>query len=119
MQNPANGNARFEDDQLNSIDPLLFAAVNELKPGDFTRPVASKDERGKSSFKIYLLKTRTQPHKANLKDDYQRLQDAAIATKKQKTAALWVKKHLKDIYVKVDEDYKNCLFKYDWIKKLN
>ena len=119
MQNPAAGNSKFEDDQLNAIDPMLFAAINELKPGEFTKPVASKDERGRSSFKIYMLKSRTAPHKANMKDDYQRLQEAAIATKKQKMMGDWVKKHLTDIYVKIDADYKNCPYKYAWIKKEN
>ena len=119
MQNQATGNSKFEDDQLNSIDPLLFSAVNELKPGEFTKPVAAKDERGRTSFKIYMLKSRTAPHQANMKDDYQRLQEASIATKKQNQVSDWVKKHLKDIYVKIDDDYKNCPYKYAWIKKLN
>lgn len=119
MQNPATGNSRFEEDQLNSIDPLLLSAINDLEPGQFTKPLAGKDERGRNSYKIYFLKSRTAPHKANMKDDYQRLQDAALAEKKQKIVKDWIKKHSTDLYVKIDEDYKNCKFENAWIKATN
>ncbi|MBX7182760.1 MAG: peptidylprolyl isomerase [Bacteroidia bacterium] len=119
LQNPSSGNSKFEEDQLNTIDPLLLSAINELEPGQFTKPIASKDERGRNSYKIYYLKSRTAPHVANMRDDYQRLQEAALSEKKQKLIREWIKKHSQDLYVKIDPDYKNCVFDNNWIKETN
>lgn len=119
MQNPTNGTHRFEEDQLNTLDPMLFSAINNLKPGECTKPLSSKDERGRTVFKLYKLKSQTEPHKANLKDDYQRLQEAALFFKKQNKVGDWVQKNVKNVFIKIDSEFSKCPYRYKWLNQSN
>jgi peptidyl-prolyl cis-trans isomerase SurA len=68
----------------------------------------------KQSFRIIYLKARSEPHKANLKDDYQRMQSMAQVHKQKSTVDAWVNKKLRSIYVRIDDDYKSCTFRHNW-----
>lgn len=115
VANPYTGSPKFEASQL---DPTTFYAVNRLKTGDVSTPIETKDEKEKAVYKIVKLKSKTQPHKANLKDDYQRIQELAISGKKQKALEEWILQKQKSTYVHIDDSYKFCEFKYgNWIQK--
>ena len=112
MINQASGNARFEASQ---IDAKIFFIVDKLKPGDISAPVLTSD-RGKQDYRIYYLKSRTNPHKANLDDDYARIQQLALERKKQEAMDTWVDQKLASTYVAIMEDYRGCAFQRKWIK---
>jgi peptidyl-prolyl cis-trans isomerase SurA len=68
----------------------------------------------KEGVRIIRLTHRTQPHKANLKEDYPLIQGAAESQKRQKMVDEWVEKKIKLAYVKIGEEYKGCNFTHDW-----
>jgi peptidyl-prolyl cis-trans isomerase SurA len=105
LVNPVNGTNRFEADQL---DPSVFFTVDKMKVGEISQPVAYQMPGGKQAFRILYLKTRTEPHRANLKDDYQRIQDAALNDKQDKIIAKWIDKKMSTTYFKISDDYKSC-----------
>ncbi|MFZ4614427.1 MAG: peptidylprolyl isomerase, partial [Bacteroidia bacterium] len=57
------------------------------------------------------------PHRANLKDDYQRLQNIALQQKQAKTVNTWINKKRKQSYIKVTEEYMGCQFRNTWFDK--
>ena len=80
LVNPMTGTSTFEVDQL---DPKLFFVIDKLKVNEISAPVQFQTEERKDAYRILQLKERTEPHQANLKDDYDKIQDWALENKKQ------------------------------------
>lgn len=116
ITNPYTGSTKFEMDQLSQIDPGLIFMIDKLKAGELSPSSVTHSRDGKESYHIIFVKSRTEPHRANLKEDYQRIQDEALAEKKQKAVDAWTKKKLATTYVRVSDEYKNCKFDNKWIQ---
>lgn len=103
--NSQNGTTRFESDQ---VEPTIFFQLDKMQPGETSAPILSTNEAGKQAYKLLYLKSRSNPHKANLTDDYQRLQEAALTAKQNKMLEDWVKKKSANIYIHITKDYQAC-----------
>jgi peptidyl-prolyl cis-trans isomerase SurA len=114
MVNMATGTTRFEVDEL---EPGMFFVVDKMKVGDISNPVKFVTNDGKPAYHIILLKHRTEPHRANMKEDYQRIQTVALAQKQNKVLDNWVRKKKNTTYLRIDEDYQDCKFRYNWLQK--
>ena len=115
IANPYTGSTKFEMDQLSQIDPNLVFTIDKLKTGETSAPSITQTRDGKQAYHIIYVKSRTEPHRANLKEDYQRIQDQALAKKKQILVHNWIQKKLTSTYVRLTEEYKNCKFNNTWI----
>jgi peptidyl-prolyl cis-trans isomerase SurA len=114
--NASNSSTKFELDQLSQED---YYIIKKMKPGEISQPFLSKDENKKDIYKVVKLLTRTNPHKANPKDDYQLIQDLAIEAKKKKVLDQWVIDKQKATYFRIDGDYRKCKFKNPgWLTKV-
>ncbi len=112
--NPYTNNSRFEIEQL---DPVTSFWIKKLKTNEISSPSEFSDAKGKKCYKIIKLKARYPSHKANLNDDYQKIQEIATANKKQNIMKDWIEKEQKITYIHIDNSYLNCNFKYKgWIK---
>lgn len=111
MVNPGTGTTRFEMDEL---DQQTFFVVDKLNVGEFSRPVRMQTSDGKQAYRILYLRTKTEPHRANLKEDYQRIQNIALLEKQNKAVSAWIKKKKNSVYIQVDPEYKKCNFKNEW-----
>ena len=107
MVNPQSGTNRFE---MNQIDPSIFFVIDKLKVGGYSEPQLFQTQGGKQAYRILYLKTRTEPHRANLKDDYQRLQEAALSFKQNEITRKWIGKKLQSTYFKMIPEYTSCNF---------
>lgn len=113
--NPFAGSTRFQMDELGQMDQNVALAVDKLKVGEFTKSMPMTTHDGKQAYRILYLKTRTQPHRANLADDYPAIQAAALAKKQQEAIHAWVKKKAAGTYVHINDDYKTCNFGNKWV----
>ncbi len=113
--NPFTGSTRFKMEELGQMEQSVAFAMEKLQVGQFTHPLPMTTHDGKQAYRILYLKSRTQPHRANLVDDYQAIQAEALAKKKQEVIQQWVKKKAGDTYVRIADDYKNCRFNNKWI----
>jgi peptidyl-prolyl cis-trans isomerase SurA len=114
MVNPYTGTSKFE---IKQIDPATNYALRKLKVGEISDPFEAKNEKGKTVFKIIYKKAENKAHTINLKEDYQQVQDMALANKKQKVIKEWVEKKQKQTYIKVSPSFKSCKFNYPgWVK---
>lgn len=105
MINPKTTNTFFE---TADVDSEIFFSIDTLKVWDITPPIEYRTPLGDYSYKIVQLQGRTTPHKANLKQDYSRIQDAAKESKRNVAFSDWVDKHIPNTYIVIDPQYKDC-----------
>ncbi len=113
--NPFTGSTRFQMDELGQYDQSVAFATDNLKVGEYTKPMPCTTQDGKQAYRILYVKNRTLPHKANLKDDYQSIQNAAISKKQQAAIQNWIKKKSADTYVHLADDFMKCSFNNKWV----
>lgn len=116
MYNPMTGASVFDMEQLGSIDQKLFLKVEKMKVGDISKAVKTQSPDGKESYNLFFLKSQTEPHVANLKDDYQKIQTAALGEKKNRVIEKWINDKASKTYIRIDDAYKDCPFAHRWDK---
>ena len=84
--------------------------------GNITRPMPFRTEDDKEALRIVYYKSKTPPHQANLKDDYQKIQEVALSEKQNKVLSNWVKKKQKSTYIQINPEYSNCEILKHWAK---
>ena len=107
------GSTYITIDQIEDKDLVL--AIKDLKPGDYSKPMAY-EERGIKKVRLIYLKTRTNPHRENLKEDYNKIAQRAAEEKKQMKLEKWFKEHLPDYFISIDKEYTGCRVLDDWFK---
>ncbi len=112
--NPNSGTIRFAMDEL---DPQLSFVTSKLEVGQISQPIPGKDDEGRDAYRLVKLVARTEPHKANLTDDYSRIQQWALQQKQQNKLSEWVDKNLENAYVMVIPDYQDCPYRHHWVSK--
>ena len=114
MVNPNGGNSKFGADD---IDPSLFFIIDKMKVGDISNPIVMNDNDGKQAFRIVYLKSRSSAHRANLKDDYDKIQNATLERIKGNAIKKWISDKIEKTYIKFYDNYKDCKFENVWVKK--
>jgi peptidyl-prolyl cis-trans isomerase SurA len=110
-----NGSTFLELGQLDK-DLVEMLAKTDIKPGEYSKPTPYTDERGKKGVRLIYLKTRTTPHRENLKDDYDRLAKDALEQKKQKALESWFASKIPSYYIMIDDDFKSCGTLHNWMQ---
>jgi peptidyl-prolyl cis-trans isomerase SurA len=111
ITDPQTGSAQLEIDKL---DPAMVTMLDTLKPGTYSQPQMFQTERGEQSARIVYVKTRTEPHKANMKDDYSKIQEVALQQKQGKVLQEWLVAHIPTYYMKLAPEYRNYAVFKDW-----
>lgn len=107
------GNIFLSIDQL---DKDMVVALRDMKPGDYSPPQVYTDERGRKAVRILHLKRRTDPHRENLMDDYNRIAQRALEEKKNLAMEKWFREHIPTYYVSIDKDFVDCDTLVEWRK---
>ena len=81
-----------------------------MDEGQVSNATAFKDEDGHDAYRIVRLNKKHPAHRANLTDDYDAIQNAALADAKQKKLRQWAKRQMAITYVRLSDEYKNCVF---------
>jgi len=117
LSNPQTGTSKWDMSQLGELE--LSYTIN-MNIGDISDPEMYSTPDAKKGYRVVKLKNRTKPHKANLKDDYQQIQQAALAKKQLKVIGEWINRKLKEgVYVHIDKDYQVCKFQNHWLDPNN
>lgn len=112
-----NGQTNDTKFELARLDPTLYERVNDLKTGDITEPFFENDRTEGKMFKIWMLKSKTETHKADFTKDYEKIQALTLQKKKEEAIDKWIKEKIGDTYVKLNEEHKKCKFNYNWKKE--
>ena len=99
---------------IDLLDKELVAMLDKLKPGEYSQPVVF-DDNGKKGVRIVHYKSRTEPHRLNMQDDFSRISAMALEEKKQRTLEKWMKDKVPTYYIMIDDEIKNCTDLTKWI----
>lgn len=117
LVNPYNGAPTWDLEELGQIDRQMAQLVAGLNPGGYSAPsVYDNMAENKQGVRIVRLVERTTPHRANLEDDYQMVQTAALNKKKQTIIENWANEKIGNAYVRISPEFSTCKFNYRWIR---
>lgn len=105
LQNQQDGSTRIPTDQL---DPNIYFQIENMKVGEVAQATLFKTQSGDQQYRMIQYVSKTDPHQANLKDDYQKIQQAALTSKQNKVMAEWFKKKRNTTYIRINDDFKSC-----------
>jgi peptidyl-prolyl cis-trans isomerase SurA len=112
--NPSERDTWFTLEELN---PEMYIKVRDLKVSEISDPFRTTDDNNNVVFRIVRLDNEIPAHRANLKDDYQNLYNAALMNKRTKTYDEWIKKKIDITYIKISVEFISCDFlKKGWLK---
>ncbi|MBL7900746.1 MAG: peptidylprolyl isomerase [Bacteroidia bacterium] len=113
MINPKTASTKFDNEILSQLDQNLIVTLAGMEIGQISKPMEFTDMDGKRAYRIIKLKNRIDPHRTNLKDDYQKLAGMATAEKNRKLVKDWIKKRSAGMYIKLDTGFE-CNFENEW-----
>lgn len=93
---------------IDQLDKDMVMMLSKMKVGEYSAPTPFTDERQKQGIRIVYLKSRSEPHRENMKDDYNRIAQRSLELKKQKTIEKWFTSKLPGYYIMIDDEFKNC-----------
>jgi peptidyl-prolyl cis-trans isomerase SurA len=92
--------------------------VATLKEGDVSQPfVMMNPKTNRQQVAIVKLSKRKDSHRADFAEDYQVLKDLYENHKREEILKKWVEEKQKSTYVYIEEGWRNCDFKYNWMNK--
>jgi peptidyl-prolyl cis-trans isomerase SurA len=114
MANTRTSTSKFEMDQL---PQEVAKAVDKLNIGEISKAFIMVNDKGKQVCAVVKLKSRIDGHKATITDDYQNLKELVLSKIRAQKLDQWIKDKQKKTYVRINEGWKNCEFKYPgWVK---
>lgn len=115
MVNSKTGTTRFE---MQDLPPEVAAKIEHMQPGDVSEPFIMKDERhNRDVAAIVKLTTRIDGHKASMQEDFNQLKSMYEAHEAQELLREWIEKKIKETYIRIEDGWLPCEFKYQgWLK---
>lgn len=110
LVNQQTGSSRF---QMQELPPEIAAKIETMQPGDISEAFLMKDERKNRDVAVIVkLTDRIQGHTANLSDDFNLAKQMYEASQKEEILRKWVEQKIKDTYVRIEDGWESCDFKY-------
>lgn len=103
--------------RMQDLPTEVARAVETLKVGDVSDAFQMINSKGKTVCAIVKLKSRVEGHRATITEDFQTMKNVVLAKRRDSFLKEWVQDKLKNIYVRMNDRYKDCSFEYEgWIK---
>ena len=107
------GSSRFE---MQELPQEMARKIERMNVGDISEAFVMKDpKRNKDIAVIVKLTNRIEGHRANLSDDFHLIKGMYEDHKRQEILDKWVEKKIKDTYVRIEDGWNNCDFRYKWM----
>jgi peptidyl-prolyl cis-trans isomerase SurA len=100
---------------IDQLDKDMVPILKGLQVGQYSQPAEFTEERGRKGIRIVYLKTRTEPHRENLKDDYSKIAQRAVEEKKSEALEKWFNNKISAYYIMIDDEYKECPEMQKWV----
>lgn len=115
MTNPNTGGSRFE---LQELPTEVARHIQNMKVGEISEAFSMMSEKlNHEVFVIVRLKSKTSNHQANLTDDFQMIKSMCENEKKQEAIESWLKNKIKETYIWISEEWRDCEYHYSEWKK--
>lgn len=103
--------------RMQDLPTEVARVVDTMKVGEISKSFQMVNSKGKTVCVIALLKSRVDGHRATITEDFQTMKNVVLAKRRESFVKEWVQKKLKDVYVRMNDRYRDCSFEYEgWIK---
>lgn len=100
---------------IDQLDKDMVLMIKNLGIGEYSQPTEFTDQRGKKGVRIVYLISRSEPHRENVKDDYNKIAQRALEEKKSEALEKWFTDKIPTYYIKIDNDFKGCEEMHKWL----
>jgi len=119
MSDPTTGSSYFEIDQLKPQD---YVAIQNLKEGEISEPIASLDNEGRDGnlvYKIIKVDKIIPAHVATYENDFTQIAEQVRYEKQMKALDAFVDEKIMTSHVVIDSMFKDCPFQRSgWASKI-
>jgi peptidyl-prolyl cis-trans isomerase SurA len=105
MVNPNTGSTKLLAEEM---DFTAFQVIDRMKVGELSPPLRFRTSDGKDAVRILYFKNKIEPHVANLEQDYEKIQQAALSDKRNRVLNDWFLDVVKEIYIDIAPEYNYC-----------
>ena len=103
--------------EIDKLPPDTYRVVRDLKIGEISNAFKTKDLKGNTVFMTVRLDSRTEPHKANLKIDFNYIQELSLSNKRNDVYRNWITEKMEVTYIKISNEFRTCQFSNKgWLK---
>ena len=102
---------------IDQLDKDLVLMLKDLKVGEYSKPTEFTDDRGKKGVRIVEIISKTEPHRENLKDDYDKVAQRALEEKKNDALDKWFQTKIPTFYVNIADEYQSCPEMKKWMER--
>ncbi|MBB1151154.1 peptidylprolyl isomerase [Myroides sp. NP-2] len=114
LRDPMTMDTRFDLNKME--DRELYFLVNALKENEVSPVSLKTDHRDQKSYRIVTINKKIPSHKIDFVDDYTKVKNMALNKKQEEELQKWVTKKIKDAYINIQGEYKDCKFRNNWLK---
>ncbi len=100
---------------IDQLDKDMVIMLKDLKVGEYSQPKEFENERKKKGVRIVYLLSKSEPHRENIKDDYNKIAQRALEEKKNLALEKWFNEKVSSYYIKIDDEYKDCDEMKKWV----
>ncbi len=113
--NPNTMSSKFS---VEDLDGDISKILTKMELNEISKPFETINQESQQSvYKIIKLLKKIDSHKADLQNDYQKLSDMYLISKKEQVLEEWIATRQAETYIRIDATYANCNFDFDnWIK---
>ena len=112
--NPKTQDTHFE---LTNMDPVIYGQVSNLKSGEISTVILDDDSKAGKRYKIIMVTNKIEEHTADFSKDFIKIKELALKEKQINAIAKWTDEKVKETYIKINGEYKDCTFTNNWLKK--
>ncbi len=94
--------------KIDELDKEIVKMLDTLKVGSYSSPTVFTDDRGKKGVHIIYLISKSEPHRENMRDDYDRIAQRTLEIKKQGILEKWFRAKIPTFYIMIDQQFKHC-----------
>ena len=105
--------------QMQDLPQDVAKVVDKMNVGEISKAFTMINEKdGKEVCAIVKLKAKINGHKATIAEDYQDLKEIVMDKRREEMLHKWILDKQKHTYVRINENWQKCDFKYPgWVKK--
>ncbi len=115
LRHPMTQDPRFELNKME--DRALYSLVSNVKEGEISQPALKVGPTGDKSYRIVKVNKRFKEHLIDYVEDYTKVKELALNKKQGEAVAKWLNDKIKDTYIDIQAEYKDCEFQNNWLKK--
>ena len=101
---------------LDDMAPALRLIVESLVEGEISSPSVIQLQDENKAYRILRLNKRIETHKANLVEDFSKIKEYSINSKKQEKLEEWMNKTIAKTYIRLSDTLSECELANKWNK---